>query len=370
MDGVEEGNNKIDSEDEKFLKSLYYNVKQPTAFAHEEILWENIKLHDRNITRKQLQEWLSHQDVYTTHRRVIRRFPRRRIVTKGLNDLWDSDLMDVSNLARHNNGITFIGIFIDVFSRYLYAVPMKNKSTKETLKAIKEALRQSYPNQPETIHTNAGKEYVGKEVEDYLCDCDIYHQVSRNELKVNYAERVIRTMKKKIYKYLYHNKTQKYIDALPDLVAGYNSSFHSSVKQAPNTVTNKNESEVWAEQYMSEPSEVPQKVVFKFSPGQYVQISNSKNPFSCGFGQTFSEELFRVRHRYPTSPTTYMIEDLQNKKISGLFYEPEMVLVLGKDEDDVEYHIEKILRRWKVNGKEQVLIKWKDTLRISIHGNL
>ena len=273
--------------------------------------------------------------------------------------MWDSDLMDVSNLARHNNGITFIGIFINVFSGYLYAVPMKNKSTKETLKAIKEALRQSYPNQPENIRTDAGKEYVGKEVEHYLHDHDIYHQVSRNELKANYAERVIRTMKKKIYKYLYHNKTQKYIDALPDLVAGYNSSFHSSIKQAPNTVTNENESEVWAEQYMSEPSEVPQKVVFKFSPGQYVRISNSKNPFSRGFGQTCSEELFRVRHRYPTSPTTYMIEDLQNKKISGLFYEPEMVLVLGKDEDDAEYHIEKILRRWKVNGKEQVLIKWK-----------
>ena len=152
--------------------------------------------------------------------------------------------MDVSNLARHNNGITFIGIFIDVFSRYLYAVPMKNKSTKETLKAIKEALRQSYPNQPETIRTDAGKECVGKEVEDYLRHLDIYHQVSRNELKANYAERVIRTMKKKIYKYLYHNKTQKYIDALPDLVAGYNSSFHSSIKQAPNIVTNENESEV------------------------------------------------------------------------------------------------------------------------------
>ena len=36
-----------------------------------------------------------------------------------------------------------------------------------------------------------------------------------------------------------------------------------------------------------------------------------------------------------------------------------MMLVLGKDEDDAEYCIEKILRRWKVNGKEQVLIKWK-----------
>ena len=227
--------------------------------------------------------------------------------------------MDVSNLARHNNGITFIGIFIDVFSRYLYAVPMKNKSTKETLKAIKEALRQSYPNQPEKIHTDAGKEYVGKEVEHYLCDRDIYHQVSRNELKANYAERVIRTLKKKIYKYLYHNKTQKCIDVLPDLVAGYNNSFHSSIKQAPNTVTEENNSEVWAQQYMSEPSDVPQKVVFKCSPGQYAILSNSKNPFSHGFGQTFSEELFTVRHRYLTSPTTYIIEDLQNKKISGLF---------------------------------------------------
>ena len=42
-----------------------------------------------------------------------------------------------------------------------------------------------------------------------------------------------------------------------------------------------------------------------------------------------------------------------------MFYEPEMVLVLGKDEDDAEYHIEKILRRQNGNGKEQVLLKWK-----------
>ena len=134
----------------------------------KKILWQNIRLHDKNITRKQLKEWLSQQDVYTTHRRVVQRFPRLRIVTKGLNDLWDSDLMDVSNLVKHNNGVTFIGIFIDVFSRYLYAAPMKNKSTKETLKAIKQVLKDAFPNQPEKICTDAGKEYVGREVEDYL----------------------------------------------------------------------------------------------------------------------------------------------------------------------------------------------------------
>ena len=142
-------------------------------------------------------------------------------------------------------------------------------------------------------------------------------------------------------------------------MAGYNNSFHSSIKRAPDTVNKENESEVWADQYLTEPSEKTRKLVFKFSPGQYVRISNSKNPFSHLFGQTFSEELFRVRHRYPTVPTTYMLEDLLHKKISGLFYELEMVLVLGKDQDNAEYRIEKILRRCKVKGKEKVLIKWK-----------
>ena len=54
-----------------------------------------------------------------------------------------------------------------------------------------------------------------------------------------------------------------------------------------------------------------------------------------------------------------MLEDLLHKKISGLFYEPEMVLVLGKDQDNAEYRIEKILRCHKAKGKEEVLIKWK-----------
>ena len=84
--------------------------------------------------------------------------------------------------------------------------------------------------------------------------------------------------------------------------------------------------------------------MFKLSPGYYVRISNAKNPFSHGFGQTYSEELFRVKHRYPSLPTTYTLGDLQKKKNSGLFYELEMVMVRGKDED-AEYQIKKLLRQ-------------------------
>ena len=75
--------------------------------------------------------------MYTSHHPIIHCFARRRVVTRGLNDVWDIDLMDMSNLAKHKDGVHFIAIFIDIFSRYLYVEPMKNKTTKETLTTIK-----------------------------------------------------------------------------------------------------------------------------------------------------------------------------------------------------------------------------------------
>ena len=133
--------------------------------------------------------------------------------------------MDMSNLAKYNDSVHFIAIFIDIFSRYLSVEPMKNKSTKETLTAIKNVFHKSRL-QPETFRSDAGKEFIGKDVQQYLADCKIYQQVTRNERKANYAERVIQTLKKKNYKYLFYHKTCKYIDVLQELVEGYDESYH------------------------------------------------------------------------------------------------------------------------------------------------
>ena len=90
-----------------------------------------------------MYEWLSKEDVYTSHYPILHHFARRRVITRGLNYVWDVDLMDMSNLAKYNDGVTFIAIFIDIFLRYLYVDPIKNKSTKETLQAIKRAFTKS-----------------------------------------------------------------------------------------------------------------------------------------------------------------------------------------------------------------------------------
>ena len=203
-----------------------------------------------------------------------------------------------------------------------------------------------------------GKEFLGKEVKQYLADCEIYQQVMRNEKKANYAERVIQTLKKKIYKYLYHHKTERYIDVLQQLMEGYNQGYHSGIKKAPSTVNKENEVQVWAEQYLPKKSVKLTKIKFNFSECDLVQISKARSPFSQGFGQTFTEEIFKVRQRFATVPTTYMLEDLNDVQVAGLFYEPDMVLVRGKGKD-VEYRVEKILAHRTRKGQKQVLIKWK-----------
>ena len=187
--------------------------------------------------------------------------------------------------------------------------------------------------QPETFCSDAGKEFLGKEVKQYLTDREIYQQITRNDKKANYAERVIQTLKKKIYRYLYHNKTHKYIDVLQSLVDGYNESYHSEINCAPSMINKENEVQVWAEQYLPKKSDKVKEIKFKFSPGNLVHISNVRTPYSHGFGQTFSEEIFKIRHRFGTVPTTYMLEDLNKDKVAGLFYEPELVLIRGKGKD-------------------------------------
>ena len=356
----------MDPKDEKYLHKLYYDPKSKAAFAGADKLWRSLRAAGRKITRRQLNDWLSQQDVHTSHHPIVRRFARKQVITRGIDDVWDADLMDMATLAQFNDGISFIGIFIDIFSRKLYAIPMKDKSTSETLRALKQAMVQS-ESQPETLRSDAGKEFVGRQVKDYLADREIYQQIAKNEHKANYAERVIRTIKKRIFKYLYSKKSKRYIDVLQDLVDGYNNSYHTGIKCVPSSVTKENQHTVWVQQYIPNPQKKKKKnkkknstkaIQFRFEVGDLVRISNIRTPFSRGFGQTFSEELFLIKLRFPGTPVTYLLEDLKGETISGVFYEPELVKVTGKDKDS-KYSVDKVLDQRTRRGKKEVLIKWK-----------
>ena len=153
---------------------------------------------------------------------------------------------------------------------------------------------------------------------------------THNEGKSVFAERFIRTLKSKIYKYMTSISKNVYIDKLDDIVDKYNNTYHTSIKMKPIDVKDNT--------YINVDKEINNKDP-KFKVGDPVRISKYKNIFAKGYMPNGSEEVFVIKKVENTVPWTYVINDLNCEEITGTFYEKE----LQKTNQD-EIRIEKVIR--------------------------
>ena len=135
-----------------------------------------------------------------------------------------------------------------------------------------------------------------------------------NEGKSVVAERFIRTLENKLYKHMTAISKNVYYDALDDIVKKYNNTWHSTIKMKSRDVKDNNINEYVEESNEKDP---------KFNVGDRVRISKYKNIFAKGYAPNWSEEVFIVNKIKNTVPWTYEINDLNDEKIIGSFYEKE-----------------------------------------------
>ena len=243
--------------------------------------------------------------------------------------------------SKYNDGITFLLLVIDVFSKYGWVVPLKNKEGKTVAEAFKNIFKERKPGK---LWTDKGREFYNKDVKELI---EIYS--TENEEKSSIVERWIRTMKEKMWKYFTDNNTYRYMDILPDLVEDYNNTVHTSTKMTPIEASKKkNELTVWQNLYQDRLK--INNLTPKFSVGDEVRISKMKKVFEKGYTTRWTEEIFTITKIQNTNPITYKIADLQGEEIDGTFYEPE----LQKTEQQV-FRIEKVIEK----GKNKSLVKWK-----------
>ena len=90
----------------------YLVPKEPGSFGGAD------KLHRySNRPSKEVAQWLMGQDAYTLHKPTRNRFRRRRTYAKDINDLFQADLVDMSAMARQNDGNRYLLTCVDVFSK-------------------------------------------------------------------------------------------------------------------------------------------------------------------------------------------------------------------------------------------------------------
>lgn len=127
----------LSKEKEDYLSALYFNLDKPGAFRSPLQLWRQVKKENKyKIGLSRIRQWLQNQDVYSMNRALRRRFKRARVLTGGIRDQYDIDLMDVGFHSAENDGVRYLLIVIDVFTRYLWASPLNNKNSSAVLAAL------------------------------------------------------------------------------------------------------------------------------------------------------------------------------------------------------------------------------------------
>ena len=318
---------------DKILKNRVFDIaKDPKYDGYQRGLASMVyKFFDSKVSGSGTKLRLENEQLANElHEPIIRKFEKRKVYSTFKDNIWGVDLADMQLLSKYNKGIRFLLCVIDIFSKYAWVVPIKDKKGISIVKAFQSILKQSN-RKPNEIWEDKGSEFCNGYFKKWLRDNDIVMYSTHNEGKSVVIESFIRTLKSKIYKYMTSISKNVYIDKLDDIVDEHNNTYHTTIKMKPIDVKDNT--------YINTSKKINNKDP-KFKVGDHVRISKYKNNFAKGYMPNWSEEVFVIKKAKNTIPWTYVINGLNGEEIIGTFYEKEL-----QKTNQEELRIEKVIRR-------------------------
>ena len=220
----------------------------------------------------------------------------------------------MQSVSKKDKGIKYLLCAIDLYSKYAFVVPLKDKKGISIVNAFNKIIKQSNSAKPNKIWVDQGGEFYNPVFKKWLSDNVINIDSTYNEGKSVVAERFIRTLKNILYKYMTASGKNIYYDVLDDVVNEYNSTNHNTIKMKPIDIGDNKR--VYIDEHNEKDS--------RFKVGDRVRMSKFKNIFAKGYTPNWSKEIFIVDKINDTVPYTYNIKDLNDEEIIGIFYDREL----------------------------------------------
>ena len=182
------------------------------------------------------------QNTYILHNPVRKKFPRNPHTVTNIDDVWDTNLADLSFLSKYNK-YNYLFNVIDIFSRNAWSVPVKDK----TGTSITSALKYLFQNRkPITIKSDKGTEFLFATVQQYLKRHGVNFNTTHDpDMKGAVIERFNKSLKFMMFKYFTKNNTYRYLDVIDKLVTEYNTFIHSTIGILPSKFKPSNIYSVW-----------------------------------------------------------------------------------------------------------------------------
>ena len=233
---------------------------------------------------KQQQQQLA-KEVFSPQ---ITKFKRQRIIPLYKDETWSADLIDKSSLSKYNNNYRFIltviyiykYIYIYIFTKYAWAIPLKNKSGLFITNGFKIVLSEhpqggSEPRKPEKLWVDRGSEFYNKTFKSLLKEygtgkaasgIELYSTYS--DLKAVFIERFNRTLLHILNKPMFLNGDGNWVSILNDAVVTYNNNIHSTINMTPVDASNNPDKVKYYVNYT--------KATPKFKVGDYVRNADKR----------------------------------------------------------------------------------------------
>lgn len=338
------------------IKRVYTDLKSPACYSTPPKVYSAAKKIDPTITLKDVEDYFVGVRSYTLHKPRRLAFKRLTTVPIGYMTNLQADLADFQKVSNENDGYRYLLVTIDVLSRQIYVAPTKSKSSGDMIKAFDKVFAKM-PFLPQYLFTDKGVEFQAKELMDYYERKHILKHVTQSpDVKAAIAERCIRTIKNRLYKYFTEKETKRWVDVVDKIVNSINNSINRTIKMRPADINMDNAEKLWKRMYGNIYESNPKPA--KYSEGDTVRISKEKKAFDKGYIPQFSNEVFTVDVvKTSKNPPNYRLIDDRGEEIIGKFYNEELSKALPEEEPYAE--IERILQSRLRSGRPEYLVKWK-----------
>jgi len=152
---------------------------------------------------------------------VRKKFEKRRIITKGIDDLWAADLMDMKKFSKENNGYKYLLNVIDTFSKFVWAAPIKKQGWRNSFKSFQKIIEntKTQDHKPSNLlHTDKGREFKNKQFKSLLDTYNIHMYHTENLEKSSIVERFNRTLNNKLKIQFEINNNNKWVKIFQTLL--------------------------------------------------------------------------------------------------------------------------------------------------------
>jgi hypothetical protein len=267
----------------------------------------------------------------------------------------------MKEFSKQNNNFNYILTAIDCFSKYAFAVTLKNKTGNELVEALKKIFKNR---KGSVLRTDRGTEFLNKNVQKFFKVEGVEHFTNHDqEIKCAIVERFNRTLKSKMFKFFTAKGTRRYIDQLENFLISYNNTKHRTIKISPNKVNKQNEKLVFKNIYGVNNireflNNQKGKSKAKMESGDKVRNKYVLNPFDKGYYPTWTEHIFTIEKVIKGEIKPYFIlKDYSGNIIEQRFYADELQKVFEN-----LHRVEKVLKSRVRRGKTEYFVKWLNYL--------